>query len=224
VGILLKTEDGGRTWTQQSLDVDSVCFADETNGWAAGPSESGLSLFRTKDGGQNWTETGVGPQGGDFVGYHATVRCAGSDAWVLATGDGGAGHIAYAVFRTADGGPRADPVLQDAFTHPLGQGGGIPEASNPQPGPLAVVDGANARVVTWCPPCGGEGPYVSLERTQDGGATWTDPMVVDTNHPGEPLGISFLDPGRGWILLRDHQTNSLMVLRTTDGGQTWEQP
>jgi photosystem II stability/assembly factor-like uncharacterized protein len=224
VGTLAKTEDGGRTWTQQDPQVESVCFADANIGWAAGPSEGGISLFRSSDGGSTWTETGIGWPGGDVVGYRATVRCGGEDAWILATGDAGAGHIAYAVFRTANGGSEVDPVLQDAFTHPLGQGGGIPEASNPQPGPLAALDGTHARVITWCPPCGGDVPYVSVERTDDGGATWTDPTIVDANHPGEPLGISFLDQDRGWVLLRDHQTNTLVVLETSDGGQTWSEP
>jgi photosystem II stability/assembly factor-like uncharacterized protein len=221
---LMTTEDGGRTWTPapQPLAVNSVCFADGTRGWAAGPSEGGISLFTTEDGGSTWNETGIGLESGDTVGYHATVRCGDDAAWILATGDAGAGHIAYAVFRTSDGG--ADPVLQDAFTHPLGQGNGVPEASNPQPGPFVGLDGTQGRVVTWCPPCGGAGmPYVSLERTDDGGVTWTDPTVVDANNPAEPLGISFLDSDNGWVLLHDQESGSVIVLRTTDGGQTWEQ-
>jgi photosystem II stability/assembly factor-like uncharacterized protein len=224
VGTLMKSEDGGKTWSEQKPDVDAVCFAGEQLGWAAGPSEGGISVFRTEDGGANWTEAGTGLEGGDTVGYAALMRCDGTGAWVLATGGAGAGHVAWALFRTVEGGPQAEPVLQDTFTHPVGQGGGVPEASNPQPGQLAILDGLTARVITWCPPCGGDAPYVSLERTDDGGATWIDPTVVDATHPGEPLGISFLDPDHGWVLLRDQQTSTLVVLRTSDGGQTWTEP
>ncbi len=98
-------------------------------------------------------------------------------------------------------------------------------ATNPYPGPLAAFDGLRADLVTWCPPCGGDLPYVSLEWSDDGGATWADPTIVGSNKPGEPLGISFLDQSRGWILLRELQTGTArVVMRTTDGGQTWETP
>jgi hypothetical protein len=155
---------------------------------------------------------------------HRPLR--GDAAWVLATGGGGGegGHIAYAVFRMAGGGSQVEPTLQDSYTHPLGQDKDIPEASNPYPGPQTAPDDQSARVMTWCPSCEGDLPFVSLERTQDGGATWSDPTVAGSNEPAEPIGISFLDQDRGWVLLRDLQTDSMVVLRTSDGGQTWEQP
>jgi photosystem II stability/assembly factor-like uncharacterized protein len=222
VGRLMKSEDGGETWTEQQLEVDAVCFSGDGTGWAAGPSEGGISVFRTDDGGANWAEAGAGLEGGDTVGYAAALGCGQSEAWIVATGSAGAGHIAWAVFRTTGGGPQSQPVLQDAFTHPVGQDGGVPEASNPQPGPMAVVDELTARLITWCPPCGGaDMPYVSLERTGDAGATWTDPTIVDASSPGEPLGISFPDPDHGWVLLRDLQDSTAVVLKTSDGGQTW---
>jgi len=223
-GLLMETEDGGVTWTRRTLDVNSVCFVTERFGWAAGPHEAGIALFWTADGGQNWTELPIPLPGGDYTGWSATVRCAGDTAWVLGQGDGGAGHVAYALFHMVTGESEVEPVLQDAYTHPLGQDKGTPEASNPYPGPLAVPDAQSARFITWCPPCGGELPFVSLERTQDGGATWTDPTVVDSNQPAEPLGISFTDQDHGWILLRDLETGATAVLRTSDGGQTWDQP
>lgn len=219
---LVRTDNGGETWTRLSLEVNSVCFVTERFGWAAGPHEAGIALFWTADGGLNWTEIPIPLPGGDFTGWSATVRCAEDAAWVLGQGDGGAGHIAYAVFRMTAGGSEAEPRLQDAYTHPLGEGKGIPEASNPYPGPLSVPDEESARFMTWCPSCGGDLPFVSLERTQDGGASWTDPTVLDSSEPAEPLGISFLDQDRGWILLRDLQANSMVVLRTSDGGESWE--
>lgn len=224
VGLLAKTEDGGRTWTRQGLEVSSVCFADEKLGWAAGPSEGGVSLFRTDDGGSNWNEMGIGLEGGDYVGYQATVRCGGIDAWVLVTGGASAGHIAYALFRTGEGGPSVAPVLQDGYTHLLGKDRGIPESTNPYPGPLAAFDGVRASLATWCPACGGDTPFVSLEGTTDGGTRWSDWTVVGSDRPSEPVGISFLDQDRGWMLLRDLQTKSDIVLKTSDAGESWERP
>jgi photosystem II stability/assembly factor-like uncharacterized protein len=227
-GLLMRSADGGRTWSAQSLEVNSVCFASDRLGWAAGPHEGGAALFKTEDSGANWSEIPIPLPGGDYTGWSATVRCTEDAAWVLAQGDGGAGHIAYAVFRMGRGESQAQPVLQDAYTHPLGVDKGIPEAANPYPGPFTVADAQIARVLTWCPACGGELPFVSIERTQDGGATWADATIVDSNRPGEPVGITFIDPDNGWVLLGDligEQSNKeMVVLRTSDGGQTWGQP
>jgi photosystem II stability/assembly factor-like uncharacterized protein len=223
---LMRTDNGGRTWARMSLGVDSVCFVTERFGWAAGPHEAGSAIFWTADGGLNWDEIPIPLPGGDSAGWSATVRCAGDAAWVLVQGDGGAGHIAYALFRMTAGGSEPEPRLQDEYTHPLGQGQSIPVASNPYPGPLSVPDAQSARFLTWCPPC--YQPYVSIERTEDGGATWSDATIVDARRPGEPVGISFLDPDNGWVLLGDligQQSNKAMVvLRTSDGGRTWDQP
>src|SRR6266542_499247 len=224
LGSIMRSDDGGVTWSRSGPEVNSVCFTGEDSGWAAGPHEAGAALFRTQDAGANWTEIPIPIPDGDSTGWTATVRCGGDTAWVLVTDGGGAGHIAYAMLRMAGADSQARPILQDSYTHPLGQGRDIQESSNPYPGPLTAIDGQVSRFMTWCPACGGDMPFVSLERTDDGGATWTDPTVVDSNQPGEPLGISFLDPDHGWALLRDLPKNALVVLRTSDGGQTWERP
>jgi len=225
IGPIMKTVDGGLTWTRTSgPEVNSVCFSSDSLGWAAGPHEAGLALFRTEDAGANWNEYPIPMPGGDVTGWSATLRCDGDAAWVVGQGDGGAGHIAYAVFRMGDGDAGPEPCLQDAYTHPLGQDAGIPEASNPYPGPLGAPDAQTARFITWCPACGGDLPFVSLEGTSDGGASWSDSMVVPSSQAAEPVGISFVDPDHGWVLLRDHQTSSMVVLRTSDGGRTWERP
>lgn len=222
LGSLMRSDDGGKTWTRQSPEVNSVCFTSEDRGWAAGPHEAGAALFRTDDAGATWTEIPIPMPGGDVTGWQATVRCGGDAAWVVVTDAGAAGHIAYAMLRMSGDDVQAQPILQDSYTHPFGQGRDIPESSNPYPGPLTAIDGQVARFITWCPACGGEMPFVLLEGTQDGGVTWTDTTVLDSNQPAEPLGISFVDPDRGWILLRDLQSNSMVVLRTSDGGETWE--
>jgi hypothetical protein len=143
---------------------------------------------------------------------------------MLVTGEGAAGHTAFVLFRLGDGGPVA--VLQEAGTHPMGLDQGVPEAANPQPGPLAAFDGSAAALVTSCPPCGGDRPSVSFESTSDQGAIWDHPTVFGSNPPGDPLGVSFIDPDHGWALLsvQGSKGPEWHVLVTADGGQTWVEP
>jgi photosystem II stability/assembly factor-like uncharacterized protein len=223
VGAIMKTVDGGLTWTKSGPEVNTVCFSSDNLGWAAGPHEGGIGLFRTEDAGATWKEFPLPMPGGDYTGWLATVRCGGDAAWLVGQGDGGAGHLAYAVFRMGNGDSQPEACLQDAYTHPMGEGN-LPAASNPYPGPLSAPDAQNARFITWCPACGGELPFVSLETTQDRGANWSNSMILDSKEPAEPLGISFVDRDHGWVLLHDLQTNSTFVLATSDGGQSWERP
>jgi hypothetical protein len=117
-----------------------------------------------------------------------------------------------------------DPVLQEAYTHPLGSGHGIPEATYGYPGPLVAFDGARAVFVSWCPSCGAATPFAALESTSDGGATWSHSDIKGPEQPGGFAGASFLDPSHGWILIPDAAAGSLLVLETTDGGATWVEP
>jgi photosystem II stability/assembly factor-like uncharacterized protein len=223
LGRLVQTNDGGATWTEQGQEVSSVCFVDEQTGWAAGPSEAGASAYRTNDGGGSWTEIPVPLPGGD-QGWVATIRCTETGAWMLVTGGGAAGHTAFVVFRVDPSGATA--VLQEAGTHPIGVGLEIPEAVNPQPGPLVAFDAMSAAVVTSCPPCGGDSASVSFESTSDGGATWDHSTVLGSDPPAEPMGISLIDPSHGWVLLsmQGDKGPEWHVLATTDGGQIWSEP
>src|SRR5204863_148762 len=67
LGQLVKSEDGGASWTQVGLEVNSVCFTDQTNGWAVGPAEAGLALFKSTDGGTSWDEHAIPNPGGDMA-------------------------------------------------------------------------------------------------------------------------------------------------------------
>jgi hypothetical protein len=223
VGPVVRTDDGGATWNEAGIEATSVCFVDGQDGWAAGPSDAGASALRTTDGGATWAEVPFGIPGGE-QGWTATVRCSAGGAWVLATGQGAAGHTAFVVFRVDGSG--AAPVLQEAGTHPMGTDQAIPEAANPQPGPVVAFDGSAAAIVTSCPPCGGDLPSVSFEDTADGGVTWGHATVVGSNPPGTPLGVTFVDADHGWALLSTPGGggSSTTVLATADSGQTWAEP
>jgi photosystem II stability/assembly factor-like uncharacterized protein len=221
-GEIVRTNDGGATWSppDHTLAANSVCFVNESLGWAAGPHGTGAAAFRTDDGGASWSEIPAPIPGGD-QGWNVTIRCGGAGAWMVATGDGAAGHTAFVVFRSD--GETNTAVLQEAGTHPMGSDQGIAEAANPQPGPVVAFDESAAAVVTWCPPCGGDLASVSFERTDDAGVTWAHPDVFGSNVPAEPLGTSFVDPDHGWVLVGGG-VGGRQVLATTDGGETWAEP
>ena len=219
LGQLVKSEDGGASWTQVGLEVNSVCFTDQTNGWAAGPAEAGLALFKSTDGGTSWDEHAIPTPGGDMAaGWIGTVRCAGNDAWVLGTDGVAAGHQAFAVWRTRNGGPSAEPVLQEASTHPLGEGLGIPDAAGPYPGPMVAFSGPQAALISWSP----SGGPAELQRTDDAGATWS--AFAITGRPAAAPGASFVNPKMGWVVAGELDDGSPLVMVTRDGGATWVRP
>jgi len=227
VGHLLLTTDGGATWDREtaSLSASSVC-ANQSGQivWAVGPGEVGISLIRTDDGWATGVDSPIRVPEGEP--WNATVRCAGTEAWVLITDGGAAGHLAYGVFRTVDGQSSSyyptEAVLQEEGTHPFGDS--VPLDPDPYPGQLFAFDGQTAYVVGWCPPCGGDLPVVAISRTFDGGSTWDRSTIASEDRAAEPLGVSFVDRDRGWILLRALDDDSLFVLSTSNGGQTWSEP
>ena len=223
VGLLVKTDDGGKTWASQDLQANSVCFGDRS-GWATGPSAGGVALQQTVDTGGDWTETTVPLPNADQVPYTATLSCSGNQAWLVVTGDAGAGHVAYAVFR-AEGSGEAKAVVQDGFTHPLGDQKGVFQSTDPQPGPFASVGGSNGKFVTWCPPCG---PTSAINLTEDAGTSW-ERSEFPQSAQDEPVGLSFIDENQGWAAFSavlpnaGGQTSNVFLFATSDGGKTWSQ-
>lgn len=58
-GMLFKTSDGGRTWTQLSIPIGApVYFVTGSLGWTAGGA-AGDKLFRTQDGGRTWVPRSI---------------------------------------------------------------------------------------------------------------------------------------------------------------------
>jgi hypothetical protein len=226
---LMKTEDGGRTWTDQGFSADSVCAANRDVVWAAGlGGDGGTSFYRSADGGATWTESpmplpgwGAGPP---------VVRCTadGSEAFALAFGGVAAGSVAYAgVQAVSDGGSVDQHVvlvsgLASGTFHP--QGAYVDD--DPYPGVFTVVGPGSVYLVNWCPACENRTFFI---RTQGQPAAVSDRNEVPTaegmSGPQQPLGISFVNPDRGWVLLQvpapKGQQPVTLVLGTTDAGTTW---
>ena len=105
-GQVLKTTDGGGTWTKTPLDsarnvmLNAVSFTDDNNGFAVGSGVPNGTIFHTTDGGATWTKSTWGtdpltyvrfPSKG-LIGYiGVSTRAIGQQ--MLKTTDGGSNWV-----------------------------------------------------------------------------------------------------------------------------------
>ena len=63
IAVILRTTDGGATWTEQTIEqpniriptLNSICFANASAGWAVGIDSARLPIMlKTRDGGATW--------------------------------------------------------------------------------------------------------------------------------------------------------------------------
>lgn len=117
-GVVIKTIDGGDTWSQVlggsgTNGIETVCFTSPTTGFIAGWNDY---FAKTTDGGTNWTPMTVGSDNYYFVdiefwdanngiacaitntsGYQIYVTTNGGDTWTTSTGlDQNVQDVAYA--------------------------------------------------------------------------------------------------------------------------------
>jgi photosystem II stability/assembly factor-like uncharacterized protein len=216
-GKLLVTGDGGRAWHQLSAPADpqSVCFTTPSAGWLGARG----GLYRTSDGGRSWTWATAGP-GHGVAGYPFTmfVTCAGTSVWGLAVGSGAASsqqpHIGY----YADSAQAYAIFAEQYFPHP-----GVPvTASAPSgyAGEMSPVSPTTAVAVDWCTACGlGTVPWELL--TNSGRVATPSGSVGGLS---QPAGAAFLSPALGWVVgeLTTAHGSSARIVRTQDGGRTWQ--
>jgi photosystem II stability/assembly factor-like uncharacterized protein len=92
-GTLLRTDDGGKSWHAQPLNIAEHLFAshwlDENHGWLAG--SRGVTI-QTSDGGRSWSKNVVP---GDFT-FNAVTFASASRGWL-------AGEFGV-IFQSSDGG------------------------------------------------------------------------------------------------------------------------
>ncbi|MFD2551437.1 YCF48-related protein [Bizionia sediminis] len=220
-GVILKTINGGTTWTEQATGVRAldIFFISESKGWAVG----NLNSFYTNDGGNTWTTVQVGSTAGSES-LLAVYFISETKGW--ATG------YNY-VYRTTDGGltwtgvlPRGGIFNDIYFTsetvgYVVGSlnyilkttDGGITwtdqSVGNPFTTHRAVhfVDANTAYV------CGDDGV---IKKSTDAGATWTSLNAETNNNNARLNDIVFTDANTGWVVGNDRTIRS-----TTDGGVTW---
>ncbi len=226
---ILKTTDGGATWTplleaKEGLDFHNVSFNSPTDGWAEGPS-----LLHTSDGGESWQPAvplpGPAGFGGGFL--------MGSARFQLHVHNMGEG-----VFRSDDGGrtwkSAGDPkrndyttvfFLNDNFGWVAGDYGRLASTTDgganwtvhesPLKAGFAKIQFVSPQVGWLLPVRGHQGGPLA---TTDGGKTWTSQYAgIETYRP--LADMQFLDTQRGFLLAEGDRDS--VVLATSNGGKSW---
>lgn len=194
-GAILKSTDGGVTWTQQTSNVTGslygVFFKSDTEGWACG---AGGTLLSTTDGGANWT---VHAQSGVVATSNFNdIYFVGNSGW--------AGNDDNNLYYTTDNG--VTWALQASFADDV-NGVSFADATNG----YVALDGAGISYTqdggtTWVAGSVNLGPYPytrsDIERIYTINAT----TAVAT----------------GWGSMVGYQPTIIVV--STDGGVTWNVP
>lgn len=236
-GVIWHTTSGGRAWRMQASPVacrlDSVCFHDELNGWAAGgfvhpyTHQSTGVLLRTRDGGKTWQSHDVtlpaftrirmfDDRRGVVAGFGSAVFPAG----VLTTADGGR---TWNPLRgpAADGWTAAD--FRDAGT-------GVLAGCD---GSMSLVRGMDVLPVSLAPTVRGRMREIALTpgggwlvgdrglmlTTADGGQSWITPPQGLPELAGQFDFHAIAARGTHlWIAGSPGST----IFHSADGGRTWE--
>lgn len=211
-GTIIKTTDGGATWTpvlggdpaSTEDKVHKLRFIDEYHGWAV----QGRKLLRTTDG-ESWEEYGSTPlRMGDyaFLSPQSGVAAGGtseqSTSQIFRTDDGGKTwtHVAQCQVKAMIDGVNRTTTCEIARIH------------FPTPEVGYLVGKAQ------CAGMGCGGPPM-FGKTIDGGRSWEF-----TLGPGDPKhadleDLFFLDETMGLVHVKEAGAHKLFT--TADGGETW---
>jgi photosystem II stability/assembly factor-like uncharacterized protein len=232
-GFLSRTEDGGRSWSAQTVGttdaINDVYFRNKEQGYLL----AGNRIFSTSDSGSTWHETRrflpvdfdnalpelysvrfSGKKKGWIVGS-ASRRDTVVDGLLIYTDDGGASWLRQRV-------PTRRELIHLDFVGDkrgwiVGASGTIlytedsgetwTQQRSGTTATLYHVDFRNERT-GWA-----VGERGTILRTSDGGLTWAEvPVAVRSTL----LSVQFVDDDEGWIVGRGG-----VILRSSDGGRTW---
>lgn len=221
-GRVLRTDDGGTTFTDQSggvvlpdrlLDVRAVTAADPARAVIVAqiertdpPHEETEALLFTTDGGESWS---LAARASDLVPFVDRIE---GDPCLTRTGHGIV-SVESDVFLTSNGGrswtpgPRFEWFLEDEGS--TSSGGGFAS-------PLFVCSGESD---LWIVVSGQDPRGDALWHSPDGGASWENLTKSVGRIPDYPNSASFVATGAGWLVNASDTDTSL--LRTEDGGASW---
>ncbi len=188
---ILKTDDCGETWYEQTCDaivpLYAVFFVDAYIGWIAGDSGT---ILKTIDGGNTWMKKESGTQ------YNTLkdIYFFNSNNGYIVGKDGGWGHVKYGVIlKTSDGG--------ETWTH----------QTSDNLNSMCFLDEKNGWIIGV--PYENYPPNVRsvLYFTNNGGDAWE---TITIN--GYALNsLFFVDTNKGWAV------GNNIILNTIDSGKTW---
>jgi photosystem II stability/assembly factor-like uncharacterized protein len=232
-GFLSRTDDGGQSWVQQTVDttkaINDIYFRDKDAGFLI----AGNAIFTTRDNGTRWTE-GRRFSPSEFDGADVelySVRFTGKKkGWVVGSVSKDDRVIDSILLTTENAGEtwqrqRAPSRLElihldfdnDKRGWIVGTGGTILTTTDAGQTWIKQKSGTTATIyhVDFRSDKRGlaVGERGAVLRTTDGGATWTP---IDVTMKSTLLNVQFVDDDTGWAVGR-----SGTILRTGNGGATW---
>lgn len=226
---LFETTDGGVTWDERKLDLDtdkyrltSISFSGQ-EGWVVG--QPSLLLY-TPDGGSSWQEIPL------------SAKLPGSPDKIVALDAGSAEMVTDvgAIYRTTDGGKTWKGLAQDAL-------GVFRNIARAEDGRYVAVSATGSFYSVWNPDDQVWTPHnrVSSKRVQNMGFapngqlwmlarggiilynqpddpdSWTDPINPEFSTSWGLLDMAYRTPDEVWV-----GGGSGNLLMSNDGGQTWQ--
>jgi photosystem II stability/assembly factor-like uncharacterized protein len=222
-GTILKTTDGGASWTPQlggeaqgqDPKIAKLRFVDSTHGWALQviPPFGCCTLLRTSDG-ESWERAGTLPEGWGAIDYQFVSRTTG----FLLDGNNNVSHI----FRTTDGGRSWKEVFSTDACHARLEIEGVVRET---PCVLSAMHfptpsaGFAIGTTTEHPKA------LFVARTKDGGASWSVSGFADFGRVFTGSGYDlqrawFIDEKTGFVNLLHYESSEPYVTR--DGGHSWK--
>lgn len=216
--VVNRTTDGGLTWDAAVLPGNfaeagaSIAFSDADNGYlVASPNRNSFGIstaVRTRDGGATWQVTGHSPWLGPLVAVSDA-----STVWAGGEEQAGGQFLQPVLAVSRDGGVTWDSVRLATIAGTTEAECGCYLAEPP-----VFLDSMTGYVTVVS--SFGNGPtYTRIERTSDGGHTWT----VATDRPDIlARAVAILDVSH-WLMVADDPATpySTAVYETVDGGATW---
>ncbi len=196
--LLLKTEDGGATWTQtpypeENIFMNCIIFLDSLTGWMGG---SPHALVKTSDGGQSWAQAAIDT---NALAFFPVLNVYFYDE-LHGYACGGMFDIAGVTWSTSDGGMLWHPIKMSEA--PADEVHGMHLF-----GPAEVIG------------AGGDpdqGYGVAMIRTTNGGENW---VYEELSMPGNAFDIDFRNDTEAWAPLGPQQK----LIYSLDAGDTWTQ-
>lgn len=234
--LILHTEDGGQTWTEQTIDpyaedcyqcadagvyLRQIQFVDENNGWAVGRYRT---IYKTNDGGKNWkllsnnwkyttvdgTCTTPGGTTLSRMGGHLfglSVNPSDPNDVFVAGGCCTPCNPESVIAHTTDGGVSWDIRTSVVWDARVENRITRSEKLLPEIGRFHAFQMIGD--TGWAAGRGGV-----LMRTEDRGATWS---LISPGTKQTLNDLFFINPTQGWVV-------GWMgtILKTKDGGKNWE--
>lgn len=216
-GTILKTVDGGKTWTSQlggdpqsqEPEINHLRFLDRTHGWAV-QAGAPPKLLRTVDG-ENWEQVGAIPTRWDLLGYQFISPSVG----ILLDGNNNVSHI----FRTIDGGRNWKEVLPTESCKVNAEVQGLNRQLSCTLWTLNMVSPSVGYILGRV---GYEKPEILVvAKTADGGASWSltavqGPGTMFDYNGSQWMSSFFTDENNGVLA-----TGGDRLYATGDGGKSW---